>query len=99
MHSILKKCKNCEDLSLLLSKIECTIIFMLKKKHSIQVYNLEDNFDEDRLKSLFRYKRVLNKRIYDCSYPSKNIKTSDLIQQASLLAFRGEDCSECQTCN
>ena len=72
---------------------------MLKKKHSIQIYNLEDNFDEDRLKSLFRYKRVINKRVHDCSYPSTNIKTSDLIQQASLLAFRGENCSECQTCN
>lgn len=99
MHSILKKCENCGDLNILLSKIECTILFMLKRKHSIDIYNLEDNFDEERFKSLLRYKRVIGKRIYDCFYPSTNIKTSDLIQQASLLAFRDSNCSECQTCN
>lgn len=98
MHSILSKCHNCQDLTVLLSKIECTLLYLARIKHSIQAYNLDGNFDEQKFKDLVVYKRILSKRIYDCTYPSTLIKSSSIVEKASLLAFRKSNCSECETC-
>jgi len=96
MHTLLVKCDNCEDLKTLLQKIECTIIFMMHKKHSMLIYNLGGIFDEERLKNLFRYKRILSKKIYSPTYA--RIKTSSLIARINEIAFKDEDCSLCTTC-
>lgn len=98
MHSILSKCDNCEGLDTLYKKIECTILFMVKKKHAILIYNLDEKFDSLRLESLIRYKRIIGKRMRDCNYPASHVKNSQLISIVSRLAFKGENCSECETC-
>lgn len=94
--NILVNCDNCEGLSTLLNKVECTIIFMMSKKHAMDIYNLGGDFDEDRLKNLFFYKRILQNRIYNPLYTP--IKTSSLIARISELAFKDENCSHCDKC-
>lgn len=95
MHNLLSTPKGFKDL---LDRIECSVLFMIKKKQAILVYNLEDSFDEDRYKDLLRYKRVINNRIYDCNYPCSSIDSPTLIEKVNQLAFREGNCSQCITC-
>lgn len=99
MHSVLVKCESCNDLSILYKKIECSILYMIQRKHAIQKYNLEDNLNQEKWDDLVRYKRIIGNRIYDCSYPSDCIKTSSIIEKASQLAFKEDNCSQCELCN
>jgi len=96
--TLLKKCDNCDNLKTLYAKVECTILYMIHKKHSILIYNLGDVFDESKYKDLVRYKRILEKRMYDSNYPSSHVSSSQLIARISELAFKDESCSTCETC-
>ena len=98
MHNILVKCDNCDGLKTLYAKVECSILYMMHRKHAINIYNLGDIFDETRYKNLIKYKRILEKKMFDNTYPSTKILTSQLIARISELAFKDENCSSCEDC-
>ena len=98
MHSLLKKCTNCDTLEELSKKIECTILYLAKNKNNSLKYNVNVYFDQSTFNSLVRYKRIIERRMYDCDYPSSCIKTGDIISFVTKLAFRGSHCSVCENC-
>jgi len=93
------KLKTCDcDIDALLAKIECTIFYITKQKYYSLVYNTSYKFDADLLKQLVRYKNILNKRKYNCTYPCPSIKTRDIISHVNTIAFRDGNCSQCESC-
>lgn len=97
MKSVLNQCTSCGSLRSLLDGIECTLLYLAKNKDNSLKYNVDTYFDQELFTKLVRYKRVLNRRIYDCDYPCSTIKTSRLIALVSHLVFR-ENCSLCPDC-
>lgn len=94
----LTNCTTCGTLEELLSDIDCTIIYNATKKYNSIVYNLEACLNSRLLRDLLRYKRILNNRLYDATYPCSSIAVDKIITQASLIV-REEDCSRCKECD
>lgn len=98
MHTLLKECEACSDLSHLLKQIDCTILYLSKNRDFSIKYNVELYFNQNEFNDLVRYKRIVERRIYSCNYPDATIKTSDIIAYATKLAFRDGNCSQCESC-
>lgn len=94
----IQECEACSDLDHLLEKIDCTLLFLTKKEYNRISYNLDGDSHLKHIQKLLRYKSVIIKRKYNCTYPSDCISTQNLITQATILAFRHHKCSECTDC-
>jgi len=94
----LTNCTTCGSLEELLSDIDCTIIYNASKKYNSIAYNLGICLNSRLLRDLLRYKRILNNRLYDATYPCSSIPVNKIINQASFIV-REEDCSRCKECD
>lgn len=92
----LTHCTNCDSLEKLLESIECTLVYLIKRKYYSLIYNV--NYCEDSYKDLLRYRRIIEKRIYNSTYPCVSVKISTIIEQAKKLVI-DEDCSRCAECD
>ena len=94
----LTNCTTCGTLEELLSDIDCTIVYNAVKKYNSIAYNLGVCLNSRLLRDLLRYKRILNNRLYDATYPCSSISVDKIITQASFIV-REEDCSRCKECD
>lgn len=94
----LTECTNCNELSTLYNKLECTILYLAQNKWQTLAYNTSAYFDQKLFNKLVRYKRIVGERMHNCTYPAPDIKTADIINQAALIAFRDGNCSQCESC-
>lgn len=92
-----KDCTNCGSLYDILSDIDCTIYDLTRNIWNSLIYNIRTFQDEQLMKDLIRYKRVVRNRLTNPSYPSTEFTAQQIIGKVKLLAYYS-DCSKCVDC-
>jgi len=97
MNIITKECEDCSNLQEVLSYIECTLLDLAKKKYSSLAYGVKTCFSQELFNDLSYWKRIVEARIYNCSYPCSEFSSNDILAKARILAYN-IDCSRCPEC-
>src|SRR4051812_31680608 len=63
-------CTNCQSLQQLLCQIDESLYQRIRNKWYSVIYNADTYFNSSVYKDLLRYKRIVQGRIYNPSYPS-----------------------------
>jgi len=84
----INQCDTCKTLKCLLGRIDEKLYKMIKNKHQQDAFAATLPFNDDLYSILLRYKRIVEKRIYNPSYPSKKWDNQDLISKISLYLYK-----------
>ena len=87
-NSQITECNSCVTMKCLLSKLDDKIFKMIKNKHNQDAFAATLAFDDDLYSILLRYKRILEKRVYNSSYPSKKFDNQDIISKVTLYLYK-----------
>lgn len=91
------ECTYCNSLESLSERLDCSILDMALNKYSSVVHNTQSYFDQILMNDLVRYRRILNRRLYNNQYPCCTINLEDIITKATLLSY-SDNCNKCQDC-
>jgi hypothetical protein len=95
--TILTECKDCNSLKDQLNKLKCTLLLKTKKKYHALIYNLAYKKQDDKIKDVIRWQKLIEKRIYNCSYPDSAFTNQDILLKLNNISVK-DDCSQCPTC-
>lgn len=93
--SQLKECKDCSTLEKLYDDIGCSIFQMMKNKWNGVAYGTDSFFSQSDFIVLLRLKRLIEKRLYNKSYPDSKYSNQDLISLGIKYLYKQDSCPDC----
>lgn len=93
------ECLDCTSLKEMIEKIDCSLYELIRNKQNNESYNTDSYFSLSHFNNLSQYKRIIGKKIFNPTYPCKDISTKDLIAQANRLLYGDGECSKCVNCD
>jgi hypothetical protein len=94
---IIQQCSNCNSIKELYSKLQCTVLFLVKNKYNNRRFNTNLYTNRELSQDLKVYERVLRKRMFNSGYPSSSIENQDIIGRVTSIVHEKE-CSFCTSC-
>lgn len=83
--ALLQGCSNCSSLKSLLEQIDSSLCKRITNKWYQEIYAADTYFNKDVYRDLMRYKRILERRVVEGTYPCKDIDSQDIISKITLL--------------
>lgn len=97
MNIIAKECEDCLDLQTVYADLQCTLLDLTKNKYNSLVFGVKTPFSQEKYSLILAYMRIINARLYKCSYPCSTYSNNEILSRARLLVYK-TDCSRCPEC-
>ena len=88
----IQTCQNCGSLQDLLDKINLKIWELSLQRLQTLQYNLSTFPDQGKVNDLLHYRRIVQKRLYNASYPCSQYTVQDLMRLVLPLVYSTKKC-------